>query len=251
MEHHKPYSELIPAVVLFFVLLFAYTKFIGPIQFGVNSVNSTKTDSFQVQGTGKAAGAPDRAVVTIGVTNDGTSVADAQEKTNQTADKIITALKNLGVAEKDIKTVNYSVTPNFDYSTSRKTGTYTVAENLEVKVPIEKTNQAIDLSTASGANVIGNVTFTLSDDKERTVENQAREEAVKIAKDKADGLAKASGIKLGKIINVSENLSGGRPMPVMMDAKLSVSNAQPSTPTVVSPGEANVEITVTLTYDTF
>lgn len=250
MENRKP-SDLIAAVVLFFVLLFAYTKFVGPIQFGVNSVNSTKTDSFQVQGTGKAAAAPDRAVITIGVTNDGTSVTDAQEKTNQAADKIITALKNLGVAEKDIKTVNYSVTPNFDYSTSRKTGTYTVAENLEVKVPIEKTNQAIDLSTAAGANIVGNVTFTLSDDKERSVENQAREEAVKIAKDKADGLAKASGIKLGKIINVSENFSGGpRPMPVMMDAKLSGSGV-PSTPTIVSPGETNVEITVTLTYDTF
>lgn len=246
MENRRS-GDLIAGIVLFFVLLFVYTKIAGPIQFSVNNLNSTKTDSFQVQGSGKAVAAPDKAVINLGITNEANSVSGAQEKINQTADRIVAALKNLGVAEKDIKTVGYSVNPNFDFSTSRKTGNYTVTQNFEIKVPIEKTNEVVDASTANGANVIGNISFVLDDDKQLKLENQARVEAVKKAKAKAQGLAKAAGIRLGKIINVSENF-GGAPIPLMMEAKQSDGL---STPTSILPGESSVEVSVILTYETF
>ena len=245
MENRRS-GDLIAGIVLFFILLFAYTKVAGPIQFSVNNINSTKSDLFQTQGTGKAAAAPDKAILNLGITSDGNSVDSAKEKTNQVAQKIISALKNLGISEKDIKTVNYSITPNFDYSTSRKTGSYTVSQNFEVKVPIEKANEAIDLVTASGANMIGNITFVLDDDKQSELENRARKEAVDKAKKKAEGLAKAAGIRLGKIINVTESF-GGNPIPLMMEAKQA---DDISTPTNIVPGESNVEVTVTLTYET-
>lgn len=246
MENRRS-GDLIAAIVLFFVLLFAYTKILGPIQFSVNNINSTKTDSFQVQGTGKAAAAPDKAMINLGITNESSSVSIAQEKTNQTADKIVTALKNLGVAEKDIKTVGYSVNPSFDFGSSRKTGSYTVTQTFEVKVPIEKTNNAVDAATTNGANVIGNISFVLDDDKQTKLENLARVEAVAKAKAKAEGLAKAAGIRLGKIINVSESF-GTMPVPLMMEAKASEGSG---TPTSILPGQTSVEMTVTLTYDTF
>lgn len=243
----KRSGNILGSIVIFFIILFTYTKIAGPIEFSVNNINSTKTDSFQVQGTGKVAAAPDKALINIGITNDGSTVAIAQEKTNQSADKITSALKNLGVSEKDIKTVSYSVNPNFDLS-SRKNGTYTVSQTFEVKVPIEKTNQAIDLATANGANIVGNITFVLDDDKQNELENQARAEAVKEAKAKANGLANVAGIKLGKIINVSESFGGSNQIPLMMEAKTSDGS---STPTNILPGQTTVEVTVTLTYDTF
>lgn len=246
MESRKP-GDLIAAIVLFFILLFVYTKIAGPIQFSVNNLNSTKTDSFQVRGIGKAAAAPDKALVNLGITNEDKSVVGAQEKTNSSSEKIVAALKNLGISEKDIKTIGYSVFPSYEPGPSRKSGNYTVTQNLEVKVPMEKANEAVDLATANGANIVGGISFVLDDDKKLKLENQAREEAVKKAKAKADGLSKASGIRLGKIINVSESF-GGSPVPLMMEAKVS---DEPSTPTNILPGESSVEVSVILTYETY
>lgn len=243
----KRSSNIFGSIFFFFLILFVYTKIAGPIQFSVNNINSTKTDSFQVQGTGKAAAAPDKALIDIGITNDGPTVAVAQDKTNQTANKITLALKSIGVSEKDIKTINYSITPNFDLN-SKKTGTYTVTQNFEVKVPIEKINEAIDSATGNGANTVGNISFILDDEKKNELENQARAEAVKEAKAKANGLANVAGIKLGNIINVSESFGGSNPLLFAPEAKTSDGS---STPTNVLPGQTTIEVTVTLTYNTF
>ena len=62
------------AVVLFFILLFAYTKLAGPIPFSLNSITTTKTDTFSVSGEGKVTMMPDIAVVSAGVTAQGATV---------------------------------------------------------------------------------------------------------------------------------------------------------------------------------
>ena len=247
MENRRG-GEIIGAVVVFFVLLFVYTKIAGPIQFGVNNVNTLNSTPFEVQGQGSAAAAPDKAVITLGVTQTGTLVLDAQNKANQASEKIIDSLKNLGIEEKDIKTTNYSVNPNYDYSggTQRITG-YLVTQNFEVKVPIDKANQVVDAATSNGANLVGSVTFTLDEAKEELLKNQAREVAVRNAKASAQGLAKASGIKLGKIINVRETFGGGEPIPIIREAVGATSDQEK---TNITPGENNVEVTVTLTYET-
>src|SRR3990172_7153296 len=110
MENRRG-GEIIGAVVVFFILLFVYTKIAGPVPFYINSVTSTKTDSFQVQGTGKTAGAPDKSLINIGVTQESADVLDAQKKTNEASNRIISALKAMGVEEKNIKTVGYSISP--------------------------------------------------------------------------------------------------------------------------------------------
>ena len=242
--------DLIGAIVVFFVLLFVYTKFIGPIPFSVNNVNTDNATPFEATGTGKAAGAPDRALISVGITESATSVTEAQNKANQKSEAIISSLKKLGISEKDIKTTNYSLNPNYDYSGSsqRITG-YSVNQNFEVKTPIEKANNAVDATTQAGANLIGNISFMLNDNKKQELENEARKEAVEMAKKSAEGLAKASGIKLGKIINIRESFGGEIIRPMMIDAK----EAQGGTiidPTNITPGESNIEVSVTLTYQT-
>ena len=241
--------DLIGAIVVFFVLLFVYTKFLGPIPFSVNNINTNKSDLFQTQGTGKAAAAPDQAIINLGITKNSSSVLEAKEKTNQAAKKIINGLKSLGISEKDIKTTNYSINPNYSFSenTQKITG-YSVSQNFEVKVPIEKTNQAIDSAAENGANLVGNISFTLNDEKRLELENKARREAVEIAKKKAQGLSKASGIRLGKIINVSESF-GDFPRPILLGSDKAQGSAENQT-TNITPGETSVEISVTLTYET-
>jgi uncharacterized protein YggE len=252
-------ESFVGAIIVFFVVLFVYTKLAGPIPFYINSVNTTKTDLFSSSGEGRVTAVPDQATVNAGVTAQATTVADAQTKVNQTTNKIIANLKKLGLADKDIKTTDYSVSPNYSSGNvimpmlqggGQQTITgYTVTQNLEVKVkPIEKANKVVDTATADGANLVGGVNFTFSDELSKSLEQQATQQAVNDAKDKAQNLANASGIHLGKIVNVVEN--SNQPRPFMM-AGAAAKTDQASAPTNVTPGENTMTVDVILYYETF
>jgi uncharacterized protein len=242
--------NLVIGLLIFFGLLFLYTRLAGPIPFSVNSINTNKTDLFEASGTGKASAAPDKATVSVGVTESAPQVLDAQSRANTKAENIIEAIKRLGVEEKDIKTTNYSVNPDYTFGTTQRISGYTVTQNIEVQTSIDKINQVVDGATQAGANVAGNIQFTLSEEKLEELQNQAREEAVAAAKRKAEGLAKAAGINLGRIIDVNEVAGGGEPRPMFLEAK-AADNAETVQPeTNITPGENNVEVNITLVYQT-
>jgi uncharacterized protein YggE len=260
-KFYQEFKTPLITIVILFVSLFFYTKFAGPIPFSVNSVNTTKTDLFSSTGEGKATAVPDQATVDAGVTQQGLTVVEAQNKVNTQTQKIISEIKNLGISDKDIKTTNYSVTPNYLDNGAipmmypiRGGGSnitsYTVTQNLEINVKdLNKVNKAIDTATANGANLVGGANFTFSDELQKKLENQARSDAVKTAKDKAQNLADVSGIHLGKIVNVVENSNFPRSVPMMAGAvKL---DATTNSQTSVTPGENSVIIDVTIYYETF
>lgn len=256
---YQQFKTPIVTVVILFVALFAYTKLAGPIPFSINSVNTTKTDLFTSSGEGSVTEVPDTATIYVGVTQTSGNVIDAKNKTNTLVNKVITSIKALGVSEKDIKTTNYSINPNYGAGDvvpmmypirdggNNITG-YTVTQNLEVKVkPTDKVNSVIDAVTKSGANLVGGVTFTFSDELSEKLENQARKEAVANAKKKAQNLANVSGIRLGKIVNVIENSSFPRYIPLMKTAQ----GADALEETQVTPGENTVTVSITLYYETY
>lgn len=251
-----------PLIIIFllFLGLFVYTKLAGPIPFFINSVQTTKTDLFSADGQGVETAIPDTATVSVGVTQTAVNVADAKNKTNTIVEKVIADIKKLGIEDKDIKTTNYSVVPNYGNGEAvpmmyqvqggrnNITG-YSVTQNLEIKVkPTDKANTVIDSVTKDGANLVGGVNFTFSDDLEKSLENKARQEAVTAAKEKAQSLANASGIHLGRIVNVVENSNFPRPLPMMQAGKVAASD---SVPTNVTPGENTVTINVVIYYETY
>ena len=239
---------IVVSILSFFLILLVYTKFIGPIPFAVNNVNTNKTDLFRVTGNGEAAAVPDIAKISIGVTESSKNVTDAQTKVNSKVKNITDALIGLGVEEKNIKTTNYSVSPDYSFNRFQEITGFTVNQNLEVKSDIKEINQAIDASTANGANIAGGIEFILTDEKQLELENKARKEAVEKAKIKARSLADAAGIKLGKVVDVTES-TGQEPRPVFLEAK--ADQAEPDQTTNITPGENKVEVTITLTFDTF
>ena len=241
-------KDLSGAIVLFFILLFAYTKIAGPIPFSVNSVTTTKTDTFSVSGEGKITMVPDIAVISVGVTAQGATVTRVQTELNTKINAMSDAIKKLGVDGKDIKTSYYNISPTYDYSSStqRITG-YEAHSNLTIKVrKIDNANAVIDAATTQGANQVGGVSFDV-DDKSKA-ENQAREEAVKDAKSKAEAAAKAAGFKLGRVINYSEG-GGAGPRPIMYDAAKALPIAGGGEPTQVEPGSSEIMVTVNLSYE--
>lgn len=240
-----------PFFTILFILLgfFIYTKLFGPIQFFVNSVSTTKTDVFSVSGEGEANAIPDTATINMGITTTNNSITIAQNKTNSVINTIISDLKSLGVEEKSIKTTNYNINPNYNYSDGKqRINGYTVSANIVAKVsPIEKLNQAIDIATLDGANTVGGVQFTFNEKLLERLQEKARKEAIANAKKKAQELAKESGIILGRIINVAET-GGLNPFPVPFYGRAESLDLT-SEPTKIQPGESTITSTITLSYE--
>jgi len=236
-------------VIFIFLGFILYTQVAGPIPFSVNSTQTTKNSFFTAEGTGKATSAPDIATVSIGVTQNSFSVADAQNKVNKITASIIDSLKKEGIEEKNIKTTNYSVYPEYDNNLTRSISRYNVTQTLEIKVkPIEKINKVIDLATANGANITNGAQFSFSDNLKEELEKKAREEAVKMAKKKAEGLAKAAGIRLGKIVDITEqNSTPGYIVPLRRGGAIEATDKQE--PTDITPGENTISVSISLSYE--
>jgi uncharacterized protein YggE len=100
-------NKAVTAIIVFFVCLFLYTKFLGPIPLSVNAVNTQNSDVFQSSGTGSYSAVPDKAQINLGVTESGPSVTQAQNQLNTKMSAVISALKKQGVKDKDIKTTDY------------------------------------------------------------------------------------------------------------------------------------------------
>lgn len=237
-------KHITSAVVLFFILLLAYTKFAGPLPLSVTSITTTKNDTFTVSGQGKVQVTPDIARVSVGVVSQGPSVKVVQSDLNRKANAIADAVKKLGIDGSDIQTSNYSIYPNYDYregGNQHITG-YQASSTLTVKVrDIDRTNDVVDTATAEGANTIGGIQFDV--ENRDHVENEARKQAVSDAKKKAQVAADAAGFSLGRIINYSES-PGPEPMlPFSTDMRLEKAN------TNIEPGSNEILIRVSLSYE--
>lgn len=170
-----------------------------------------------VIGQGRVSYQPDLANVIVGVQIDKVAKAeDALKQLNEKINKISGALRLLGVKDEDIKTQNYSLSPQYDstinvgnnISSSVLSG-YSANEQLVVKVKDIKNNpnnlnKVVEAASAAGANQILGIAFDLSNTEE--LKQQARLAAISDAKSKAGKLAPAAGVKLGKIIGWWENV---------------------------------------------
>lgn len=240
-------------VASIFLFLFLYTKLLGPIPFSVNSVTTTKASLFTVQASADATGVPDTAQVSVGVNKTAPTVQEAQNQVNEVINRITGDLKNLGLSEKDIKTTNYSVNPNYDFNSgSQKINGYVVNAQVQVSLKsVDQANQAVDLATQAGATDVSNVQFVLNEEKKLAVEDQARKEAIEKAKKKAESIAKASGIRLGRLVDVQETGAVDQPRPMeYQTANLKVSADAAAPATQLNPGENKITSNVTLSYET-
>jgi uncharacterized protein YggE len=229
------------------IVLLLFSKF-GSFPLSITSTVTQKTDLFTAGGEGKVLAKPDTAEVTIGLEKSGSSITSLQNEVNTATNKLVADLKKLGVEEKYIRTASYNLSPNYDWSTGRQRITgYTLSVRLAVKTKnLDKINEVIDTATIDGANQIYGLNLTVDEEKMRELQKQAREIAIKEAKQKAEELARPAGIHLGKIINVSENLTTPwEPRPLY---NLEKAPAAGGAPTEIQPGEAEVRVQVTLSY---
>lgn len=259
MQHTPKSLLLVFALGLIFVAaagaaLAVTTQALGGIKFSVSEISTQKQGTFDVSGEAKITTIPDQAEIRLGFTTTQNTVQAAQDEANQVINRINEQLSQLGIEKKDIRTEQYSLYPNHDFQTgSQRITGYSVNATLLITMrDFEKLNQAIDAATSVGANQVGGITFSLSDDKRAEVEREARKEAIDNAKDKAHELASLAGMRLGSIVNVYESPMMQPPMPferALMREDAAIGMAA-GAPTNVEPGSTSFTYTVTLSYET-
>ncbi len=242
------FGRIVFITVIVSIAVLFVTKFSPPIP--ISSVVTQKTDLFTVSGEGKVTVIPDTAIINLGITVSRPSVKLAQNDANTVINKISTDVKKMGVESKDIRTGNYSIYPQYNYNTQpAKINGYQVTASLTITVrDFDKINQVIDTSTADGANTVNGIQLTVDEDKQKELLKQAREEAVKDAKAKAESLASAAGITLGRIVNIQESGNTPVPQPRMFAADaVGLGSAEK---TSIEPGSADITSAITLFYET-
>jgi uncharacterized protein len=174
--------------------------------------NEQPVRTMSVTGTSQIAMVPDIAYINIGVqTRDADAVAAVAEN-NRQAQQVIDALMAMGVAERDIRTSNFSIYPNQEYDRDgRVTGiTYFVSNSVNVTLrDIDQIGEILNETVSVGANSINGIQFDV-EDKSGAV-NEARKAAISNAEATASELAQAAGVRLGEIQSLSFSGSGAPP----------------------------------------
>lgn len=160
--------------------------------------------SIQVSGTAVINVTPDRVLIQLGVQSNGSSAAKAEAANSQTIQRIVAALKKLGVEQKDIVTDRYIIEPIYkDYSDLNIKG-YRINNVVAITLrDVNKVNKVLAAALENGANQVLNTEFYLSD--LRAYRDQAREMAMKAAREKASDLARAAGSDVVCVLNINEN----------------------------------------------
>jgi len=245
----KKLLEVLLSAVLVATIAGVFIKVMGSIPFSVSQTTTNKMSTFDAFGEGKISVAPDRALVKLGVRKTAAQVKTAQDQASETMNKVIADLQQIGIEEKDIKTTSYNISPDYSGTTGKPSG-FVVSNNVQVRVRnFEHISPVLDLAGTHGLEQVGQLSFILSDELKDETLNKAREEAVKEAKSKAESLASLSGVRLGKIVNVSENYDGGI-QPILFNAMDQSTRAVAKESAPVNPGMSEVAVTVTLSYET-
>ncbi|MFA5967039.1 MAG: SIMPL domain-containing protein [Patescibacteria group bacterium] len=215
--------------------------------------------AFSVSAEGKVVMVPDTAKFTFTVvTQGGTDPVKLQKDNTTKVNAIIKYLQDQGIDKKDIKTEGYYLNPQYSYPVCRegacpppKINGYEVRNITSVKTKdLDKAGALLSGVTEKGANEVSGLELTVDD--KTAVENQAREEAMKKATDKARSMAKAGGFRLGRLLSIDEYSPGGvTPMYGygMGGGEKTISSPTPAVDVNVQPGSQEFIVNVNLRYE--
>lgn len=237
-------------IVVFVLVLGAIA--LGTLAILRDKIMQNNDYQFSVSGEGKATSKPDIATISFGVqTETKKTVSEAVSDGNKKMNAVIAELIKLKIDKKDIMTTQYNLNPVYSYAPN--TGKqvldgYQLAQTVTVKIRnLDIIGEAIQAAATVGANQTGNIVFTIDD--QEALKAQARSEAIAKAEAKAQAIAKESGLKLGKLVNVSEG-SVAEPMYsnnfAYADAK-AVGGGIIATPDIQS-GQMEIKVNITLSY---
>lgn len=215
------------------------------ISYPISVTNRTVSSEFSVVGEGKVDVIPDTATVQAGITAESKTVQEVEGKINEINNKIVSALERLGIDKKDIKTSNYSINPSYDFIPNSRNNISGYTGNASLTLTIRKQElvpQVITAATEAGANQVYNSGFTVDDPSK--YREEARNKAIKNAKDQAQKLSKELGIKLGRVVNIVESAPGPDRIVPLLSREAGVGGAPD-----LQPGSQTITSVVTLYFE--
>ena len=205
-------------------------------------------------GEGVATAAPDMAVISLTVLREAETARAALDANNAAMADVLSAMKDEGIAERDLQTGAFSVQPRWVYPDNSKDGEpreprivgYTVNNTLTVRIrDLARLGAILDSSVSLGVNQGGDIVFT--NDDQDTIREKARLDAVAKAKAKAEAMTGALGVSLGRITQISENSYSAPPMPMARAEMVMAAKAADQVP--VASGENEYRVTVNVTWE--
>jgi uncharacterized protein len=193
----------------------------------------------QATGTGSVSVTPDQAQINVSAVTQASTAQDAANQNATIATNIQAQLTQALGSSGTVKTVNYSVSPNYKFATDGTSTLlgYTVTNSIQVTLnDLSITGKIIDTATQAGATRVDSLQFTLKDDTD--ARSQALRAATLRAKAKADAMAASVGLKTGSFLVIQE--SGAVVQP------LTTGVAPGAAATPVTPGQLSVTGNVTI-----
>jgi len=208
-------------------------------------LGQTLPPTVSVTGEASISVPPDLAQIDSGVTTEAKTAREASEANNKAMGGVLQALKNAGLAEKDIQTSRLSLSPqsapNRNANAPFLIVGYRASNRVTVTIrDITKVADTIDVLVGAGANEISGMSFMVS--KASKLLDDARAEAIADARRKAEIYAKAANISLGAPISISEETAPG-PMPYRKMAADMAASAP------VAQGQETLRVSVSVSYE--
>jgi uncharacterized protein len=204
--------------------------------------------TIRVTGDARVSARPDRVQVDVGVVTQATHSQEAAAGNARAVDAVLGAVRAAAGPAAQLKTVSYSLSPDYQYHPNGGEPTitgYTATNVVEVTLDeLAKVGNVIDAATRSGANRVQGVRFTLRDPE--AVRAEALRQAATSARGEAEVLAAALGLRIVRVLTVEE--TSPRIVPVRPMAALRVAGGAEA-PTPVESGTLDVSAQVTLTLE--
>lgn len=192
-----------------------------------------------VTGVGHVDAVPDEAEFSIGITTQGPTAREALTANSTRMRRLIEALKAAGVDERDIKTQNVSVGP--DYREDGKSGGFSAQNSVSVRIrELDRAGAVLEAASQAGANNVYGPSLTRSD--RESLEAKALEAAVKNARKRAETLADAAEVRLGRVTAIVESAGVGGFEPYAARAEDSGGEVP------IEKGTEEIQATVTVTF---
>ena len=199
-----------------------------------------------VSAIGEVSRIPDVAIISAGVVTRQPTASAAIQENAARMERVLAALKRVGVADRDVQTSSIHLNPEYRYQENQppQLNGYTASNQVSVRFrDIRNSGRILDALVAEGANQINGPTLTI--DKPETALDEARTQALATGRARADFYARALGKRVVRLVSVSEG--GGNypapPMPMMMEARTQ------SADTKIVPGEQKLQVALSMVFE--
>lgn len=202
----------------------------------------------EVRGQAVRTVAPDTVSISVGATVQDEEVKKAQDAANTIINDVIAELETLGVAENQMVTSGYNLSRRFDYSSDiPKVIGYEASISLRVTVKdFDLINTILDTAVDKGANDIGGISFSYSD--EGTIYRQALSDAITVAQAKAASMAETAGVQTYTLLEMREGSNNVGAQYAMNSYMMAEGSAAGGGGSQIKSGEIEVTAYVTLIY---